>query len=202
MKNYNLNKKNLEIYSSLINENIIAIKNNDYSYLSDPDKKIEQKYIVEGEQITFSTDGICGVKYFNKYYAGENKSEDYSLIRNKIIMWPKHKQSINQRRYACFRDRIDFTIFDIKIFYETLNNKEESKSRLILKNTLTYKYFKYLKSFKNFIDEYELEIFVDDNENVINLSTEKLINGYEDYCFNKETNTKYLKNLIKKLGEE
>lgn len=109
-------------------------------------------------------------------------------------MWPKHQQSINQRRYAYFRDRFDFTIFDIKNFYEN------GESKLVKKTSQSAGFLNRLCRFENFILEYQLENFVKNNE-IINLAStdDDLISSYEDYGFSSEVNKQYLEGLIKKL---
>lgn len=109
----------------------------------------------------------------------------------------KYKQNVNQRRYSCFRDRIDFTIYDIQQFYK--NGSIES--RLVKRDSPTAKYLKLIGSFEAFIDEYELNSFVDKAGNVINLSDGGAIEDYSDYKYSKETNSQYLVNLTKLLKE-
>lgn len=195
MKNYNLNKNDIEKYKDKLEKNIKLIEENRIDECIDPDKYINQIYIINSEEIKLGTDGICGIKYLKRYYNNQKLKDVYITIRNKIIVWPKHIKSINQRRYQVYRDRIDFTIFDIKMFYE---NKE---SNLVVEKSKSERYLNKLGNFKKFIEEYELQNFVNKNYEVYNLASNsnKVIKNYQDYEFSEEINKQYLINLVEKL---
>ena len=197
MKNFNLSGDDLDEYKERVAENIKSINKGGIDKYVDPDGYIVKLFSVNEEQMRFSPDGICSIGYLKKYYKNQDLLSDaYNTIRNKIIMWPKHRQSINQRRYACFRDRFDFTIFDIKQFYK------KGESKLVLKDSQSAQFLKSLGGFKNFILEYQLEIFVKNND-IINLASldGALISSYEDYIFSPEINEQYLEMLINKLKQ-
>ena len=170
----------------------------DLSYYVDPDNKIEKDIKIDDEHIRLGPDGICGIKYIESFLDGtlEEMAEAYKLIRSKLIMWPRHRQSINVRRYQCFRDRIDFTIFDIKQYYQN------GESRLVKKASDTVKYLDSLKSFERFIDEYNFQSFVDENYDVKNLASGGIITSYDEYEYSFDINKKYLENLIAILAKE
>lgn len=198
MVKFRLNEKNFMKYDKRVKENISNICNESEGKYTDPDKRIEEIFNIGKEQIRFSPDGICGINYLKKYYKNQdcqNFKDAYSIIRNKIIIWPKHQQSINQRRYLCFKDRMDFTIFDIDNFYKN------GESKLVKKDSKSALYLEKLGGIEDFIKEYELEKFVNKDNRVFNLaySDDTVINGYEDYVFSPEINGKYLDGLIKKL---
>ena len=184
-------------YDSIVEKNCSMIKKQDLSSYVDPDIKIEKEITIDDEHIRLGPDGICGIKYIESYLDGtpEKKAEAYKLIRSKLIMWPRHRQSINVRRYQCFRDRIDFTIFDIKQYYQY------GESRLVKKDSDTVKYLDSLDSFERFIDEYNFQSFVDENYDVKNLADGGIISNYDEYEFSASVNKNYLLNLLVLLNK-
>lgn len=210
MKKYNLSNEALAKYYAIVEENIQNIRKGNKTYL-DPDRFIVEKKEVDGftEAIRLSPDGICGITYLLKYYELKDNdkelAEAYKTIRSKIILWPKHRQNINQRRYACFRDRIDFTLYDISRFYAIVD-KENRESRLIRKGSDSARFLNQFADFPSFAEEYEFDkSFVDiKTGKVFNLSkeNEETISSYEDYEFSEKINKKYLNNLIDKLKKQ
>jgi hypothetical protein len=173
------------------------------------------KKISDTEGMIFKADGICGWKNLFDVYDGQ-KSESwldkYKSIRGSRygeLFWPgildkeKH-QTINQQRYRCFGDRIDWTLFDIKQYC----NKE--KTKMSYENKYTKAYFEKFGSesdkFKNFIDEMKLQIFVNPKYDVFDLSKDNgnLISEKSEYAWStnygikrkKEWLEKYIKNLV------
>ena len=207
MKKYSLSKETLVEYYDIVEKNAlnISIGNNTYS---DPDRFIVEEKGLDGiaETIRLSSDGICGITYLRKYYEFKDNyielAEAYKTIRSKIILWPKHRQSINQRRYACFRDRIDFTIYDISRFY-AIKDKENRESRLIRKGSDSAMFMNQFRDFPSFVEEYEFDkSFVETKTGkVLNLSKDngETISSYEEYEFSEKINKKYLNNLIEIL---
>lgn len=181
----------------------------------DPSILEKAKKISEKEGIIFKADGICGWKnLFDIYDGQENKDwlDKYKIIRASKygeLFFPgkedkeKHR-TINQQRYFWFGDRIDWTLFDIKIYIE------EGKPRMSYENEYTKAYFdkfkKIGKGFKAFIDEMDLGIFVNTNYDVFNLSaaSDCTISMGSDYLWSwrygvnrkKEWLEKYLENLV------
>ncbi len=184
-------------YDSIVEKNYSLIKDENLSSYVDPDIKIEKEITIDDEHIRLGPDGICGIKYIESYLDGtpEKIAEAYKLIRSKLIMWPRHRQSINVRRYQCFRDRIDFTIFDIKQYYQN------GESRLVKKDSDTVKYLDSLDSFERFIDEYNFQSFVDENYDVKNLADGGIISNYDEYEFSTSVNKNYLLNLLVLLNK-
>lgn len=184
--------ENSKIIKELYDSNFIKGKENNKVYLMkiikalyiDPDKedsliKEKAKGISDKEKIVFKADGICGWKRLFDVYDGKNNSswvDKYEHVRGSKygeLFWPGKigkggGQTINQQRYAHFKDRIDWTLFDIKLYIE---GKDTIMS---YKNEYTKKYFEKFKSksdgFKNFIDSMELGVFVNENYDVFDLS--------------------------------
>lgn len=171
----------------------------------------------DNNEVILSLDCVIGWKAIIGIYVAngeplENFVNDYQIIRNPQyaghLIWPCHKYSINQRRYNVFNDRVDYTLFDIKNYFE--NSKH--KINYDIKNTKewldSFKCDKG-KDFDNFIEKMDLKRWCIENEEdvekkgkykVRNIETgEEIIpqeNGRmkrEDYTITK----KYLKNLIK-----
>lgn len=142
----------------------------------DPDKVSCEK----GNSL--KSDGILSLKHclaFNDSL--EDMILDYETYRASqynIIKWPSHRLSINQLRYACFKDKIDYTLYDIKRFYKFYepifnedtylddnqivqvhqsNNCKMKKAMLV---ECTYNWFKEMKTFRNFIETRSLQKFV------------------------------------------
>ena len=196
MKTYGLSDKAEQKYRERVIKNCNSLQMGKEEYC-DPDIGIVEDIKINGTTFRMAPDGICNIKYLKAFYDEKNLAEAYSTIRNKLILWPKHKQSINQKRYACFRDRIDFTIFDIKQFYES----SSTESKLVKRKSPSAEYLMLLGSFEAFIKEYELGKFVDRKGNVKNLSTGGMITSYDDYKYSDEENKNYLMALIELLKE-
>ncbi len=185
-------------YDSIVEKNSHLIEIGNLSSYIDPDIKIEKEAKIKNEYIRFGADGICGIKYLEKFLDAtpEEKAKAYKLIRSKLVMWPRHRQSINVRRFQCFRDRLDFTIYDIQQYYLY------GESRLVRKNSYTATFLDELESFERFIDEYSFRSFINENGDVKNLVSGEIITSYDEYEYSTEANRKYLQKLIQILQEE
>ena len=88
-----------------------------------------------------------------------------------IFYFPCEQGGVNQSRSRVFGDRIDFTLYDLSLFY---NNGNTDGCRL--KNTyekpITRKWLEGIGTFKKLTDIYEIRgIFTDDEYRVINIET-------------------------------
>lgn len=200
MKTYHLNDRNAHKYFERVNQNCKLLECNNFSineYI-DPDLRLEEIHQCGNNEYRMSPDGICGIKFLTQFYEGDKLVEAYSCIRNKIVLWPKHRQNINQRRYAIFRDRIDFTIYDVKRYYED----KLGESKLVVKDFLSAKFLDDIGSFGDFISEYELSSFIDSKTLMVkNLVTGTAISNYEEYSFTTNDNKKYIQNLLDTLAK-
>lgn len=163
-------------------------------------------------QIGLSSDAVCGWKQL--YNLREGKIEwlkDYEEMiscTNAYLIWPCHKApTINTLRYAIFKDRVDYTLYDIskffyyKKFFHENYNKEKFEENVVkncklykayLNNNGTYNWLMSFEGFEEFIDKMCLGIFVNSEYEVINIEYNNVIVNYNgSYSFN-ET---YLKNL-------
>ena len=200
MKTYYLEDKNCQKYLERVKANCELLVQEKFSLSDyiDPDLRLEEIKVIGNKEYRMSPDGICGIKYLLQYYDGENLMDAYSCIRNKIIMWPKHRNNINQRRYAFFRDRIDFTLYDFMLFY----TNQSGKSKLVLKNSASAEFLDEIGSFEAFITEYELNCFIDSKTLMVqNLITKKDITDYNECSFSIEDNKKYIQGLLDALNK-
>ncbi len=196
MRKYKLEDSNEKYYRDIVKRNVELLEGKSEiprEYI-DPDLKIVEEKNVNNLHIRFSTDGVCGIKYLMKYYKENNVEKAYEIIRSKIIIWPKHRQSINQRRFSVFRDRFDFSIFDIKMFYKN-RNEGKAYSKIVKEQSISAIFLNELGEFKNFVEEYGLSNFLV-GEDVINLATGKIIKSYDDYRFSDVENTNYIQGLL------
>lgn len=192
-----LESEKLKKYKKIVKENI----DNSFVPYHDPDTRIVQIVEREGREYRLGPDAICGIKYLQeKLHDTNTVIKYYRCIRDTILLWPRHSNSINIRRYRFFRDRIDFTLYDI------LNYYQKNESKLIDIDSVDSSFFdsfgKKADGFYNFIEELELGMFVDKKKNVVlNLGKEKMqpIKNYEEYD-DPVNNPFYLKNLYSVLG--
>ena len=130
--------------------------------------------LADGEKIILGADIICGYKSLMKYYPDFNQwLKAYSLVRSKTdlhFLWPRHKlPTINTLRFTIYKDRIDYTLFDLKNYFAG-----ESTLMMPAYNNLLTK--KWLSQFHNdfalFIDSMKLNMFVDKEYNVLNIASQ------------------------------
>ncbi|MBD5429272.1 hypothetical protein [Lactobacillus sp.] len=130
--------------------------------------------IVNGDEIVLGADIICGYKSLIKYYPDFDKwIKAYSLIRSKInlhYLWPRHNlPTINTLRYTIYKDRIDYTLFDLKNYFA--GNK--TLMMPAYNNLLTQKWLsQFHDDFALFINNMKLNMFVDKEYNVLNIATQ------------------------------
>ncbi|WP_234017711.1 DUF6994 family protein [Staphylococcus simulans] len=99
------------------------------------------------------------------------------------LTFPAQKNSINQIKGILLGDRIDYTLFDIKEFY---NYKPELRLQKTYSQKTTRDWLKSFSSFNHFIDSMRLNYFVYSNTavsseyNVIDLS--KPYKNTSDHC--------------------
>lgn len=189
------------------------------SFYKDPDvfdmKKICDKKILQSD-IHLGLDGLCGWKMLFDIYDGDPKwLEDYETIRGSklgYILLPnsmdkrKHK-TINQLKYSVFGDRIDYTLYDISLFFD-----EKKRSECMLSEAYqgeTEKFLIKCGNIKKFIDDANktLNVFLNEKNEVLNIITKKPLELKElkDCKFSprwgvrnkKEYWEKYIKEILK-----
>lgn len=156
---------------------------------------------IDDTEITLSADIICGWKQIYEYtnYDPQIFIEKYDVIRsnkNLHFIWPKNTNSINQRRYSKYKDRIDFLLFDIKSYFEgKQTNMSPSYENQLTKIWLS----QFNNDFKYFVDTMRFQDFVDKNYDVINFGAEqdKNILSLYEYKGDKDTLRIYFDNIFK-----
>lgn len=189
---------------------------------SDPDKFDEElrtkaKTLTSRFGIEFGADGICGWKLLFDLYDGndsDNWVEVYKKIRKSSIgtvFWPCKKNggnTINVERSIEFGDRIDLTLYDIKRYIK------EIKTRMKFENKDTRDFldrYKKEDGFREFVNDFNLTMFVTDDDRIYDLVEEDYENKFidDDKCDNfprinrfgskrkKEILGNYIENILK-----
>ncbi|MEB3012033.1 hypothetical protein VJI77_03370 [Parvimonas sp. D2] len=171
------------------------------SFYKDPDGFcINEKGFEYKNGIKCTADAVLSI---NRIYEHEGFNSEFvetfiTYRKTSILFFPSERKGINTSRYRVFGDRIDYTLFDLKQFFE---NKEcKLKSAYELPKTK-----KWLESFKNFgemIEYFQIKgIFTDEDNNIFDL---KKNNGdiINDYCnsYNKHWEEIYYKNVKEKIN--
>ncbi len=156
-----------------------------YKVLKEYEIKKYAWYVFEKNDIRLALDCVIGWKaIINILYSKNKKIEDikevetiYDTIRNPKnnghLIWPKHTNSINQKRYSCFKDRVDYALYDIKKYYESNGNEEDYRLKISYQEPNTKEWLKdSFGNFKSFIEQMDLEDWCigkkDENGEVIN----------------------------------
>lgn len=142
--------------------------------------------IKEVEDIICTADGLLSIKrMYRKYGLSDKMISEYARYRKvPIFFFPKEKNGINMLRTSVFGDKIDYTLFDIKKYYENFNNIDAHNCKLssAYKLPKTKKWLQNMGTFENLVDWYGIKgIFVDENYEVYDIEKG---NGEHltDYC--------------------
>ncbi len=152
-------KSSQEKYDEDVRHSIGVLKSGKGNYV-DPD--VRSAYLCKDfkQEFYLAQDGLCGINEIKKY--STDVVADYELIReNKfdLLVWPRHRVSINVMRYSKYRDRIDLLLIDIEKFYKLTKGEDELtedlksniKENCGLGKAYIHPYtFEWLKSFGDF----------------------------------------------------
>lgn len=141
------------------------------------------KFDIELNDLQIGLDGLCGWKQLYRFYDGEKEwIEAYRILRGSYYgnwIWPNKREdanTINQLRASKLGDRIDHTLFDIKMYYEYKDTEEirdKCKMHNAFENRGTREFFDRIGNFDKFSSIYKLSgLFVESGE-VIDLSSRK-----------------------------
>ena len=124
--------------------------------------------------------------------------DDYALIRGRLsshMLWPRcGSNTINTVRARVFNDRIDYTLYDIRMFYQHDKSACHCQMISVFENPITLQWFSQFKSFEDLAERMHLSCFLDDNCNVIDMSdTAKTIQCYGENM--RTVDSIYLQNL-------
>ncbi|MEE6727137.1 hypothetical protein PS420_04040 [Pediococcus acidilactici] len=157
------------------------------------------------QKIKLSADIICGWKQLKKYLhpTFDEWIVDYASIRGTLglhFIWPQHKIStINTLRYTMYNDRLDYLLYDLKFYFSGVSTPMESA---YLNNTTKVWLTKFNNNFANFIEKMQLEPFVNDNYDVLDIEygQQKIVSGGLDelrkHSRNPESMKKYFEQLL------
>ncbi len=126
-------------------------------------------------KIRLGADIICGGKCLKKYYpAFEDWIRAYEMVRSKVslhFLWPRHKlPTINTLRHSVYGDRIDLTLFDLK---EHFAGEKTLLSSAYEKELTGLWLSQFQHSFPAFIDRFQLNCFVDEEYNVLDITSKQ-----------------------------
>ena len=168
----------------------------------DPDSKAIKYY----SDIKCTADALLSIKQIcNMENDIKNIINVYKQFRETpIFFFPCEKGGINTLRANIFKDKIDYTLYDIKMYYD--KGIESTKLKNAFKRPKTNLWLKKMGSFKNVINWLQIKnIFTNDNYNVYDLEylDNRIIKDYENFDSNNKTwsNNYYnnLKNIILKF---
>ena len=220
---------NSDYYQTLRAENPSLIRKALNSILLDPDADDEELYqekaadlglvasgfeVYDGE-FKLGMDCVHGWKALYDACGGSRDSLDlYAKIRSSLnghMLWPRYTMnSINILRYRMFRDRVDHSLYDIKLFYAFLQdhgiashdefvacceNNVPFRMTPAYKNEMTFKWLYKFGSFEHLIRRMKLDCFCHDNGDVIDMDTMGVLKGFGENTVDRS----YLENLISLL---
>lgn len=220
---------NSDYYQTLRAENPSLIRKALNSILLDPDADDEELYqekaadlglvasgfeVYDGE-FKLGMDCVHGWKALYDACGGGRDSLDlYAKIRSSLnghMLWPRYTMnSINILRYRMFRDRVDYSLYDIKLFYAFLQdhgitshdefvacseNNVPFRMTPAYKNEMTFKWLYKFGTFEHLIRRMKLDCFCHDNGAVIDMDTMGVLQGFGENIVDR----RYLENLTSLL---
>lgn len=210
---YGLNKKsyeeihhmNTEVMRDLLIDFAYAIKFKDesffwkmlYAIYIDPDSNGIKEY----DGITCTADGVFSIRrIYRKHGMKIDAIQEYDQYRRvPIFFFPMEKKGINTTRASVFGDRIDYTLYDLKQYFEAKDEEEKEKCKLISAYRMpkTKAWLDAMRTFERLIDWYGVKnTFTNDNYEVYDLEqgNDAVISGYLDR-YEWEWSERYYKNL-------
>lgn len=196
-----------------VDKALVAEMQDFYNELQEP-QDIDDPYYLSINNQKCSLDAIIGWKPLFQYRNGNKQwLEDFELIRGSRmghLAFPVQKNSLNQLRGTLLKDRIDYALFDIKLFYANETNLKLQKA---YDQEATRKWLMSFGSFNQFIDNMRLNYFVYKNPNTLEYEVIDLSIPYKcdfSHCLKDipqkiEIDENYITNIlqyIKECGEE
>jgi hypothetical protein len=162
---------------------------------------LDSKGLRELNGIQCTADGLFSICRIYKKNGIDNLTvEEYDMYRKKpIFFFPRELNGINSRRHSVFGDRIDYTLYDIKLYLDAKTEEERNQCKLISTYKLpkTKIWLEKLGTFKNLVDWYGIEgIFVNDNYDVYDIErgNGKVISAHLDK-YDRDWSENYYRNL-------
>ena len=220
---------NSDYYQTLRAENPSLIRKALNGILLDPDADDEELYqekaadlgmvasgfeVYDGE-FKLGMDCVHGWKaLYDACNGGRDSLIFYAKIRSSLnghMLWPRYTMNtINILRYRMFRDRVDYSLYDIKLFYEFLRNHSISDHEMFVdacekevpfrmtaayKNEMTFKWLYKFGTFENLVKRMKLDCFCDANGDIIDMDTMGVLKGFGENIVDR----RYLENLVSLL---
>lgn len=173
-----IQKKNVEMMTDFIELFVNNISVTDeslfwqmlYAFYIDPDSKGVKML----EDIECTADGLFSIKrIYSEYGMTEKMVREYEKYRKMpIFFFPTERGGINTSRASAFGDRIDYTLFDLKKYFEEVKDGNIDNCKLANAYRLpeTHKWLRKIGSFENLVDWYGIKgIFVDADYNVFDV---------------------------------
>lgn len=161
----------------------------------------------EFDGVICSADALLSIKriFLSHGISNEIVNEFERYRKVPIFFFPQEKNGINMTRAAVFGDRIDYTLFDLKNYFEAKTEREREQSRLIRAYKLpkTKQWLDSLGSFEALADWYQIKgVFVNHNYEVYEIENgqNRVITGYLEK-FSWSWSNEYYENL-KRLSEQ
>lgn len=174
-----------------------------YAFYIDPDANGVRE--LKGIQCT--ADGLFSIRRIYRKYGIDIKTvEEYETYRKiPVFFFPQEKNGINMTRASVFGDKIDYTLYDLKMYLEAKTDEERNKCKLISAYNLpkTKAWLEELGSFEKLVEWFEIKgIFVDDNYDVYDIERGQgeVILGYLSE-YNWTWSDKYYGNLKKYVDQ-
>lgn len=168
-----------------------------YAFYIDPDSNA----IKELGNIKCTADGLLSIKrIYRKYGMSEKTVEEYERYRRvPIFFFPQEQNGINMTRASVFGDRIDYTLFDIKSYFDKRKNGNIEDCRLYSAYCLprTKEWLQEMGSFEKLVEWYGIKkIFVNGNYDIFDIEKGdgSIINDYQK-SYNWAWNDNYYNNL-------
>lgn len=173
-----IQKKNVEVMSHFIEQFANKIQVIDesilwqmlYAFYIDPDANGVKML----EDIECTADGLFSIRrIYKKYGMTKEMVMEYDKYRrNPIFFFPKERNGINMSRASVFGDRIDYTLYDLKKYFEEAEHGNIDNCRLTsaYRLPITHEWLEKIGSFENLVEWYGIKgIFVDEDYNVFDI---------------------------------
>lgn len=146
----------------------------------DPDTKLKE--IIdkrEDKEYRLSFDSYCSLNALSKYYDVDELPEKLYRVRKACLIWPKHPvPTFNTLRSKKPKDRVDYTLFIIKKYFESCKYAKNSIFYYVIENSksnISKNWINSFKDFKEFVNYLGYKHLVEDDYSIIDYGTKEKI---------------------------
>lgn len=146
----------------------------------DPDTNLKE--IIdkrEDKEYRLSFDSYCSLNALSKYYDIDELPEKLYQVRKSCLIWPKHPvPTFNTLRSKIPKDRVDYTLFIIKKYFESGKDAENSIFYYVIENSksnISKNWINSFKDFKEFVNYLGYKHLVEDDYSIIDYGTKEKI---------------------------